>query len=406
MGGLRSVVLVAGMSLVLSGCSSSGPKAASAIPSTPSFQAAKDSASSRHYRVLYSFKGGADGADPQAGLIEDAAGNLYGTTVYGGGSSNCFSGCGVVFKIDPAGNETVLHRFDRTDGYYPAGGLNIDAYGNLYGTTVQGGGQDQGVVFKIDPTGNLTILHSFTPRDGKDGSSPYAGLTWDSAGNLYGTTSSGGGSNGYGVVFKIDPAGIYTVVHNFSLNYADGCFPQAPLFFSTGNLYGTTYGCGAGWGTVFKMDLTGHETVLFNFTSKATGYQPISPVIRDNHGIIYGTTVYGGTSDAGVVYRVDRSGNETILHSFDHTDGLAVLAGVLRDSSGVLYGTTARGGAWNRGVLFKLLPNGILEIHHSFGFADGGLVFSPVIRDANHNLIGTAELGGQYHNGVVYEYMP
>jgi uncharacterized repeat protein (TIGR03803 family) len=167
--------------------------------------------------VLYSFTGGADGANPSAGLVRDAAGNLYGTTFLGGvESGSCGGSCGVVFKLSPTGSETVLHSFTGgADGANPSAGLIQDAAGNLYGTTFLGGvesdscGGSCGVVFKLSPTGSETVLHSFT--GGADGAGPYAGLIQDAAGNLYGTTSEGGANSvcplspGCGVVFRLAP---------------------------------------------------------------------------------------------------------------------------------------------------------------------------------------------------------
>jgi uncharacterized repeat protein (TIGR03803 family) len=152
--------------------------------------------------VLYSFAGGTDGGEPEAGLIQDAAGNLYGTTHYGGGGS-CSDGCGTVFKLDPAGVETVLYMFTgNPDGGSPLSNLVEDAAGNLYGTTLYGGSSGKGIVFEVDTaTGAETVLHSFR---GRDGAAPQAGLVRDAKGNLYGTTPEGGG-NGFGAIFRLSP---------------------------------------------------------------------------------------------------------------------------------------------------------------------------------------------------------
>jgi uncharacterized repeat protein (TIGR03803 family) len=224
--------------------------------------------------VLYSFKGGSDGDVPVAGLIMDAAGNLYGTTE-DGGSSNCSFGCGIVFELDPAGNETVLHSFTGSpgDGGRPVAGLIMDTAGNLYGTTAEGGSgtctvingipvSGCGTVFKLDPAGNETVLHSFT--GGSDGIQALAALLMDAAGNLYSTTELGG-SFGSGIVFKLDPSGNETLLHTFT----GGNDGAAPLFASlimdtAGNLYGTTQNgggssnCTVGCGTVFKLDTAGN----------------------------------------------------------------------------------------------------------------------------------------------------
>ena len=178
--------------------------------------------------VLHSFTGyPSDGARPYAGLIADSAGNLYGTTVYGGASSGVGGpGNGVAFKLAPDGTETVLYSFTGgSDGAEPYAGLILDSTGNLYGTTAGGGASDWGVVFKLAPDGTETVLYSFT--GGSDGTGPYAGLILDSAGNLYGTTA-GGGASDLGVVFKLAPDGTggytETVLHSFKGATSDGGF--------------------------------------------------------------------------------------------------------------------------------------------------------------------------------------
>jgi len=198
--------------------------------------------------VLYTFTGGADGWGPSAAVIRDAAGNLYGTARYGGAGGN-----GLVFKVDPAGNKTALYAFTGgADGALPNAGLVRDAAGNLYGTTIYGGpccGYGYGVVFKLDPAGNETVLHAF---NGNDGSYPWGGVIRDTAGNLYGTASYGG-PGGYGVVFKLDPSGNLTVLHAFT--GPDGNQPISTLIQdAAGNLYGTTNSGGTyNQGVVFKI---------------------------------------------------------------------------------------------------------------------------------------------------------
>ena len=188
--------------------------------------------SAGHETVLYSFTGGADGGDPQSGVIRDSAGNLYGTTFLGGTGN-----AGVVYKLDSAGHETVLYSFTFADGSQPTAGVIRDSAGNLYGTTELGGPASQGVVYKLDTTGNYTVLYSFT--GGADGGYPFAGVIRDSAGNLYGTTQYGGTAQ-QGVVYRLDTAGHETVLHSFT-GGADGSRPNAGVIRdSAGNLYGTT----------------------------------------------------------------------------------------------------------------------------------------------------------------------
>ena len=237
-----------------------------------------------------------DGGSPVASLVRDSAGNFYGTTNQGGAS-----GVGTVFKVDPSGNETILHSFNGSpDGAYPHAGLIIDASGNLYGTTYGGGnnncgsGFGCGTVFKVDNTGHETVLYSFCSEGGSnctDGLLTNAGLIQDSDGNLYGTTLLGG-SKDAGTVFELDTAGHETVLYSFcqAANCTDGVQPSASLIRDdAGNLYGTTENGGANStsGTVFKLDTAGHETVLYNFCSAANcsdGAYPVAALIRDDAG--------------------------------------------------------------------------------------------------------------------------
>jgi uncharacterized repeat protein (TIGR03803 family) len=315
--------------------------------------------------VLHAFRGSPlDGNYPLARLLRDPAGNLYGTTIYGG-HSRCSGGCGTLFKVDTSGNETVLYRFTGPpDGQYPEANLVRDPTGNLYGTTCEGGGSDSGTVFKLDRTGKETVLHSFT--GGADGSCPIAGLLRDPAGNLYGTTTRGGASAcdppyGCGTVFKVDTSGNETVLYRFT-GPPDGQYPEANLVRdAAGNLYGTTalggasacyppYGCG----TVFRLDTTGGEVVLHRFTGGADGAEPLAGLVRDAAGNLYGTTGYGGLRDKGTVFKLDTTGKENVLHSFTGPDGQLPFAGLRRDAAGALYGTTVLGGAFRLGTVFKL----------------------------------------------------
>lgn len=298
--------------------------------------------------VLHSFAGSpTDGAFPVAGLIRDKTGNFYGTTRFGGASD-----FGTVFKLDSTGKETVLYSFTGgADGGDLQAGVVRDSAGNLYGTTIEGGTFGVGVVFKLDPTGNETVLYNFTGS--ADGALPYARLVRDEAGNLYGTAISGG-TTGNGVVFKVDPSGTETVLYSFT-GGTDGALPEAGLIRDIkGNLYGATAYGGLGCGVVFKLDSTGNETVLYTFTCGADGAQPRAGLLRDKAGNLYGTTESGGNSNSGVVFKLDITGEETVLHTFTGPDGLQVDAGLVRDPKGNLYGTTVGGGASGDGVVFKL----------------------------------------------------
>jgi len=307
-----------------------------------------------------------DGLGPQAGLVLDTAGNLYGTTALGGDRHNAD---GVVFKLDPSGFEEMLHSFSGPDGNDLRAGLVRDSSGILYGTSYAGGSSQNcfggcGVVFKIDSNGIETVLHSF---NGTDGKYPVASLIRDTGGNLYGTTLRGGSSacyDGCGIVIKINKTGKEIVLHRF--NRMDGEYPQAGLVLDAGgNLYGTTIGGGPqhaalanGRGLVFKIEPGGKETVLHSF-SGIDGEYPFATLVQDATGNLYGTTSEGGSGvcygfGCGVVFKLDSHGTETILHNFNGSDGDSPEAALIRDSAGNLYGTTVAGGSSNFGVVFKL----------------------------------------------------
>jgi uncharacterized repeat protein (TIGR03803 family) len=338
---------------------------------------------------LHSFEG-RSGYGPYAGLLRNAAGDLFGTTVNGGKVNNICGGvqaggCGLVFELDKTGKkETVLYKFaGEASGFFPEALLVEDPAGNLYGTTYVGGDYSNGAVFKIDTAGKETVLYSFT--GGSDGCFPYPGVTLDSVGNLYGVTALGGAglcNSGYGVVFRVDAAGNETVLHTFE-GY-DGYDPDSVLIFdSQGNLYGTSAhggsssGCGdSGCGTVFELSPESRggwsEKVLYSFcslSSCADGEEPgVGPLVRDSAGDLYGTTVMGGAyrncngDTCGVVFKLDAAGKETVLHSFTGgKDGANPVAGLAVDSRGNLYGTTQAGGAtcytsYTCGVVFKITP--------------------------------------------------
>lgn len=386
--------------------------------------------------TLYSFPGApGDGAELHGGVIADAAGNLYGTT-FGGGSGN---GYGTIFKLTPTGTETVLHRFSGDDGAGPASPLIADAAGNLYGTTTYGGLNLGGTVFKLtlnsDGTYSHSVLHNFG-RYPVDGAAPH-GLIGDAAGNLYGTTTGGGasacGDLGCGTVFKFTPNldGTYseTVLHNFT-GGSDGQYPFGDLIAdAAGNLYGTTFygggsGCnGLGCGTVFELtpnlDGTYSETVLHNFTGGSDGAAPTAGLLADAEGNLYGTTSEGGgrnrdcLTGCGTVFKLtpnlDGTYDERVLYSFGGSDGQTPHAGLIADAVGNLYGTTFFGGVilpecggWC-GTVFMLTPSGTLRVLHSFNFRDGANPTAGLIADAAGNLYGTTRLGGNNNYGTVFE---
>jgi len=375
------------------------------------------SARAQSYSVLHTFQGasqGGDGSTPYAGLVRGPGGNLYGTTYFGGGY-----GKGVVFKIGSGGVYSLPHTFrGGSDGAHAWAGLIRDAAGNLYGTTALGGGNGCGsngcgVVFKVTIKNKETVLHAFI-GGATDGQAPLARLVRDSSGNLYGTTYAGGTSN-LGTVFRVDSTLGESVSYSFPGD-PNGWGPYAGLVRDpVGNLYGTTAGGGAGFGTVFRLDTSGTETVLYPFAGGTDGSLPEADLIRDAQGNLYGTTVGGGAFGFGTIFKVDTVGNETVLHSFGGQDGEHPYAGLIQDAGGNFYGTASGGGTFGFGTVFKLAASGQLAVLYSFsGGADGANPQSPVVRDAAGNIYGTTFAGGSTGRsckriggcGVVFKIAP
>lgn len=400
-------------------------RAANVVPALAAVLALGVVATPPAYRILYSFQCGTDGNQPNGGLIRDTAGNLYGTTA-GGGNFACGSfGCGTVFKLDATGTETVLYAFTGppTDGENPsAGSLVSNEAGNLYGTTSFGGVQGSGTAFEVAPNGRERVLHNFIgqPLDGGDPS----GLIRDTAGNLYGTTVEGG-SYFFGTVFKLTPDGNERFLHDFPTNRWDGAFPYAGLVLdSAGNVYGTTTEGGTrGRGMVFELSATGVETPLHEFGSvPEDGAYPIGSLLFDSAHNLYGTTFLGGTgtctdgskSGCGVVFRLSATGNESVLYRFAGApDGASPTAGVVRDTAGNIYGTTALGGdtscnpPYGCGIVFKLDSAGAETILHTFaGPPDAALPYAGLLRDSAGNLYGTTSNGGTDNCGTLFKYTP
>jgi uncharacterized repeat protein (TIGR03803 family) len=313
-------------------------------------------------KVLYSFTGGADGANPNASLIFDDSGNLYGTT-YGGGAN----GDGTVFEVTQAGVETVLYSFKGgADGANPMSKLSFDAAGDLYGTTFAGGAYGAGTVFEVVKGATEKVLHSF--GNGTDGANPTAGVTLTAKPAIFGTASAGG-ADGYGIVFALTPSQSgwkEIVLHTFAMQ-SDGGTPYAGLVFdSSGNLYGTTTdgggADGSGGGTVFELSYSGGQW-NFNVLEGLPGsgisgtYRNVLLDASDN---IYATTHCDGADGAGTVYRLTQSGGTwtyTLLYTFTgQSDGLYSYSNLVADKQGNLYGTTKYGGTSGNGVVFKVTP--------------------------------------------------
>ena len=374
--------------------------------------------------VLHTFPAfSSDGIFPISPLWLDAQGKLYGTTFQGGNAGN--GGYGTVFELSKSGDENILFNFDYyTDvGAYPTQPLLRTADRTLYGTADSGAG-GSGVVFKLSPKGEETILYSFAGGHNSNPKLPSSGVIMDEAGNLYGTTASGGHStcnkHGHpycGTVYKLDPKGKLTVLHSFT-GGSDGALPSGNLIMDqSGNLYGVTEFGGdascplgilgiSGCGVVFKMDATGKETVLYKFKGGKDGAAPSagSGLLMDSAGNLYGTAAYGGefgqacevaenrdNYGCGTIYKLATDGTFTLLHKFknDGSEGATPNGGLVSDPSGNLYGTNSEESLVEGigGTVFKLSPAGKLTVLYSFE----GQTDSPtagLVRDSSGSLYG------------------
>ena len=383
-------------------------------------------ATAQTFKVFFTFNF-TDGSSPNGGLITDSAGNFYGTTQFGGTSNR-----GLVFKLDPSGQQTILYTFTgASDGGIPIGRLIRDTAGNLYGITSLGGDPtcSCGTVFKLATNGSLKVLHAF--KGGKDGSQnqgqPELGLVMVN-GDLYGSASFGGvsgcdGTLGCGIVFKVTQSGKETVLHRFT-GQADGAFPQDLTGDKAGNIYGATGGSykAGNAGTIFKFDTTGKMTTLYTFPGGAAGNSPRWHLLRNASGTFHGVTQFGGdttncaiaSAGCGVVFTVDASAKERVLHTFGKkASGGEEPSGGLFDVAGNFYGVTVYGGTVNSnctfgcGVVYRVNNSGNFSVLYRFtGGADGGLPSGSLTEDASGNLYGATDQGGNGNNGVIYEITP
>jgi uncharacterized repeat protein (TIGR03803 family) len=393
-------------------------------------------AQAQTYSVLYTFTGGQDGANPIAGLAMDRAGNLYGTAELGGGGGLCNgNGCGTVFKLVRKGSGWVLISLygftGGNDGAFPQARVTIRPNNSFYSTTAQGGaaGCDSGcgTVFNLRPANarTETVLHQF--GTGADGFFPYGDLTFDQAGNIYGTTSFGGVSK-LGTVYvlkNVDGQWQESVIYSFS--GSDGASPSAGVIFdNAGNIYGTTTaGSPVGYGTVFQLtrsDSGWTEKTLYAFQNGSDGAYPVGGLIFDRSGNLYGTTSAAGSGSGGggTVFRLrpnsDGSWTFNVLYSFSGNYGGGPQSTLVMDSERNLYGTTQSDGAHSFGSVFKLTRSGHMWTYfdlYDFTFgSDGYLPYGSLILDANGNLYGTTAQGGNLSGcmgngcGVVFEITP
>jgi uncharacterized repeat protein (TIGR03803 family) len=419
------------------------------------------------FTVLHPFTFGADGGNPQAGVIQASDGKLYGTTSSGGAN-----GRGVLFQSTTTGTPfTALHSFGGTDDGFnaraviqgsdlnlwgttqdggtgapgtPLGGAGtiykssldgssytvVDRFnagpegsrvrgpliqlndGNFYGLTTGGGNQDLGAVIKMTPSGAVSTLHSLTILEGTN---PQGPLTLGADGNLYGTTQFGG-NFGSGAAFKVTTGGTLTVIHSFNFGTEGGNPSNGLTLASDGNFYGTTRNGGpsGSGGTVFRLTPAGAVTVLHQFqpfsagNDGTDGINPVGLLVQAADGLLYGATQNGGPGNSGTIYRFSTSGGGyAVIHEFnnDGLDGASPQAGLIQATDGSLYGTTFNGGVFGQGTAYRLSTSGIVTIIHDFNCSTEGCNSAAALTQASDgNFYGTTQFGGRA--GTVFRLTP
>ncbi len=397
------------------------PRGAIAALSLACALAATAPASASRFAVVHTFTGAADGANPLAGLTVDSAGNLYGTATSGGSG-----GYGIAFELKRSGNSyafTVLHPFaSGTDGAAPGSRLMLGPQGHLFGTTQSGAGGG-GTVFELSGTpvpNQETVLYSFT--NAANGYQPSNGdLSFDAAGNIYGTTGAGGAYSG-GTVYELSPGKSgYSekVLYSFG-RPGDGSVPYAGVIRdAAGNLYGTTSAGGnAGDGTVFELSQKGsgwNETILHDFQGQADGLVPYAGLARDSAGTIYGATTEGGAggqNGGGTIFTLKRVAGAWNFQTLYAVPGWGI-SGSFRtlyvDGAGNIAATTHCDGANNSGTVFELIRSGstwsLNSLYTFAGNTDGQYVFASPVFTQYGAIFGTANVGGS-GNGVIWEVVP
>jgi uncharacterized repeat protein (TIGR03803 family) len=317
----------------------------------------------------------------------------------------------------PAQTFTTIYNFTGPDGNNPLGSLVQATNGDLYGTTVYGGTDNDGVIFNITPGGTLTTVASF---NGTNGNNPYSGPIQVTDGSFWGTTNSGG-SSALGSIFRLSSAGIQ---EPFSFQAADGTPPQGSLVQgSDGNFYGTTFDGGrSNQGTVFRVTPSGKTTTIYSFCTQATqcadGQNPVSGLVQGSDGDLYGMTNRGGDESCqalgylgcGAVFKVTLTGTETTLHQFNGNDGAGPVSTLVQGTDGNFYGTTQYYPnvecTFGCGTIFSMTPSGTLTTLHSFcpqpGCPDGNSPVAGLVQDTDGTFYGTTTYGGTNNDGTIY----
>jgi uncharacterized repeat protein (TIGR03803 family) len=336
------------------------------------------------------------GGYTRAPLVQGIDGNLYGAAIYGG--LNLGMGTnetkGTIYRTNLTGTLSLVHDFQGGTEGLNASGLVLETNGNLYGTTIQGGGQTSlcglgcGTVFGFTSQGTIFLLHSFS--GGADGQGPM-GLTLGPDGSTFYGVTQNGGTPGFGTVFKITPTGTFTTLHSFTNTTADGAYPSGSLVVGTnGNLYGTTFGDSSStFGTVFMITPGGTLTTLHSFNG-TDGDGPNGALVQAANGNFYGTTAAGGKNGAGAVFFISPGGHTfQSLYSFIPPPNGSPWTGLVLGSDGNFYGTIfgSGEGGWY-GSLFEITPGGVFTTLHTFDGTDGAF-YPYLMQDTNGTFYGT-----------------
>jgi uncharacterized repeat protein (TIGR03803 family) len=423
---IRRLPIFLASAAVVAGCNASLPP--SALPPSSVAPPSRVRATVTE-KVLYAFTGGNDGGGPNGAIVFDGSGNIFGTTHFGGITTcggNVGGGCGVVFELSQqtgGWKELALYAFgDQSDGGFPNAGVILDDNGNVFGTASTGGSFQCnigcGVVYELLKSANWSesVLHTFT---GSDGEFPNAVLLQGKNGALYSTTWYGG-NTGNGTVFALTPSSsswTESVLYNFQ-GTSDGSAPAAGVIADrAGNLYGTTYKfAGANDGVAYELRQRSRgawkDRILYGFTGQGGGEDPYAGLLMTSKRKLYGTTIEGGNYGGGAAFELVLNSHhhwaEHDLHVFGGSgDGSTPYGGLIADRTGDLFGTTLFGGAHNAGTVYELSParggSWKERILYSFaGGSDGGNPGGTLTFDAAGNLYGTAG-GGQTGNGVIFE---
>lgn len=371
------------------------------------------------YTVLYNF--GFESCDPEGpahvGLITQGRdGDFYTTAPFGGCVTN-----GAAYKFSPDGTPTVLHSFNNAngDGVEPSSGLTLGTSGQFWGTSSGGGDNQGGNIFTVSSTGTFDILYSFCAETNcTDGGTPIAPPVQGMNGDFYGMTVDKGnlsictyGNGGCGTIYKITPAGQYSVLHTF--DQTNGANPMDQLVLGTdGNFYGTTFYGGSvngvynGNGVFFRITPSGAYTPVYTFCSLSgclDGGQPTAGLVQGTDGNFYGTTICCGTHlysnyFGGTIFKITPTGKLTVLYNFcsqpNCADGGEASAGLIQGTDGNFYGTAVAGGETGNGTIFQITPEGVYTVLHSFDYTDGNVANSLLTQGTDGTIYGQTAAGG------------